>query len=564
MTSTRIKATSPDSSAPGRASADGLDLEIFRHLVTSITEEIEINITRTAYTFLIYECKDYAVGFLTNDFRLFAQSGGSIPVFVAGLGEPVMDAVQLIGESDLEPGDVLVTNFSDITGQHVNNVIVAAPLFDSDGVVGYLAVRSHWADLGGLVMGGQSYQSRSVFHEGTRYRGLRIMRRGRVAPEVLATFQANTWQPEMLTGDLMAQLAACTLVARRWEEQISRRWTPGQVRTLINAGLEASAAFARRAVAALPDGDYEAEKPWTFAESGVTVDLTSRIKITVAGERMVVDLSGLPAQTELPINSGAIGGGLSAIRVGFKHLISPDWPIDDGFFAPLEVLLPEGTVASARPNAPVAHWNSMMAVIIDLFLRAIGLSRPELVSASHNASQGGLILRGRRPDGTVWFHADGATGGLGADKDANGFGPVKNLMYGDFRSVPIELIEKRFPLVVHSFKLDRTSGGSGTHRGGPGTDRVTEVLTDVEYDAQPELTEPAQGLAGGGPGKLGGVTVLPAGGAEWEEPPRTHGLKRLPAGSLVRHRSGGGGGWGAPNHDASASRPDPAPPGPPH
>ena len=268
------------------------------------------------------------------------------------------DAVEIIGEGELEAGDVLVTNFSDVTGQHINNVIVATPIFDEDGIVAYLAIRMHWADLGGLNPGGQSFLSRSVLHDGTRYRGVRIMRAGRIVPELLATFQANTWQPVALTGDLMAQLAACRLAVRRWEQRIMPRWRPSEVRALIGAGLAASAAYARKAVSALPDGDYEAEKTWLFEEAGETLDLRLKLKLKIDGERILVDLSEMPPQVSLPINSGA---ALSAVRVAFKLVIGGDSPLDDGFFSPLELDIPPGTIMSAGPNAPICHWNQMMS-----------------------------------------------------------------------------------------------------------------------------------------------------------------------------------------------------------
>jgi N-methylhydantoinase B len=537
-----------------RRSRDALEREIFRYSVASIGEELEINITRTAYSALIYECKDYCVGFLTRDFRLFAQSQANIPIFVSVLSGPVRDMVQIIGEDNLDPGDVMLTNFSDVTGGHINNVIAASPIFDDDGILGYVAILAHWADLGGLVPGGITYASRSVFHEGTRYRGLRVMRRGEVVPEVMATIQANTWQPEALTGDLMSQLAACKLADLRWSERIASRWSPKQVRGLIEGGLAASTDYARRQVAAFPDGDYEAVKPWTFIADGLSVDVTATLKMSVTGDRVTVDLSGLPPQSVLPINCGADGGGAASIRVAFKLLFGPDWPVDDGFFEPLQVDIPDGTIASAGPNAPICQWNAMVPVLIDLFLQAVGNTHPELVPASHFGSQAALGFLGVHSDGTRWTaHGGDFSGGLGADKDSDGFGPVKNLMFGDFPSVPIEMIEKRTPVLVHSVTLRRESGGAGLHRGGPGVERISELLADAAYINIGEQTQPAQGLAGGGPGELGGVSVRQAGETEWQPPPPIDADKRLRAGSLVRFRSGGGGGWGTPPADQATA-----------
>ena len=108
-------------------------------------------------------------------------------------------------------------------------------------------------------------------------------------------------------------------------------------------------------------------------------------------------------------------------------------------------------------------------------------------------------------------------------------------------------MEARYPLRVRSYRLDREAGGIGRHRGGPGTVRVLEVLTDIDYAAMPDPTQPPSGLAGGAPGKLGRVTIRLPGETEWHDPPRTRNEKRLPAGALIRHESGGGGGWGTPH-----------------
>src|SRR5262249_32929561 len=161
-----------------------------------------------------------------------------------------------------------------------------------------------------------------------------------------------------------------------WSERIASRWEPMDVRGLIEAGLRASAEYARRQIAAFPDGDYEATKSWIFQESGITLDLTSTIRLTVAGDRVSVDLSDMPPQAELPMNQGANGGGAASIRVAFKLIFGPEWPVDDGFFEPLEVLIPNGTIVSARPNAPMGFWNAMVPVLIDLFIQAIGLKHP--------------------------------------------------------------------------------------------------------------------------------------------------------------------------------------------
>ena len=537
-------------SAGRSRTVDPLESEIFRYTTQSITEELEINITRTAYSPLIREIQDYSVALVNLDFLPFMQSNGSIPIFVTDMGEPVRDAVSTIGIENLERGDVFVINYG--SGQHVNNTVLGTPLYHGDRISGYLAIRSHWADVGGLVPGGQAMGARSIFHEGTRYRGLRIMRRGEVVPEVLATIQVNTYQKEMLTGDIMAQLSACMLGARRWEERVVPRWDADDVAVVVGAQLAASTEYARRVISELPDGTATTTHEWQFVQGGLEADLKFSLTLTVEGDRMIVDMSGMPPQTELPLNAGAVGGGMAAVRLAFRYLVGGDVPTDAGFFAPLEIHLPEGSIVSATGDAPMAYWNTTLPLVIDLFLRAIGELDPTRVPAAHYGSVGGLMIYGPLPDGSWWRSAEAAPGGLGAESDADGYGPVKCLILGNTKNSPVEMIEARFPLRYRSMELRRDSGGAGLHRGGPGTSKVIEVLEDVWFDAYAEPSMPAPGLAGGKPGKIGSVHVKLPDSDEWAVPVGSQtGVSSLPAGTLIRHVSGGGGGWGPPPEEQS-------------
>ena len=52
------------------ARLDPITLEVIRHRLLSIPEQLETNIVRTAYSPLIYEYKDFAVGLVDHEGRL--------------------------------------------------------------------------------------------------------------------------------------------------------------------------------------------------------------------------------------------------------------------------------------------------------------------------------------------------------------------------------------------------------------------------------------------------------------------------------------------------------------
>ena len=95
-------------------------LEVIRHAIVSITDQIDANITRTAFSPYIYEYKDFAVGITDADGRLIAQSTGGMPVFVAdAVGAAVRDGLDIYGRDRLHPGDVIVCNHAAVQGQHL-------------------------------------------------------------------------------------------------------------------------------------------------------------------------------------------------------------------------------------------------------------------------------------------------------------------------------------------------------------------------------------------------------------------------------------------------------------
>jgi N-methylhydantoinase B len=524
------------------AAPDAVELEIFRYAGESIVNELDVNTQRTAQSPIIYEFKDYCWGILTDDYRLLTQSRHNLPLFIADLGPPVQDVVDLLGEGRVEPGDIFITNFNPPSGSHLNHIVMATPLYLEGRLAGYIAGRLQWIDVGGLQPGSVSGKARHILHEGVQYRGLKVVSRGMVVPEVVATIQANTWLPGPVTGDLMAYIASCTLGVRRWEERIASRWSAEAFDALCNAQFAASTAIARAKVASLPNGMYSAscEMDEFFGLPGFRLS----VAIEVKGSKMVVDLSDLPPQVEVPINSGTSGGATSSIRVGFVSLLAPDRPVDEGLFEPLEIVIPEGTIMSARDGAPMSFWQQIPPTMIDLFLRAFGEQLPELVPAGNFDDLGGLVIVGNDPVRGRWLYQAAGYGGSGASAVADGSGPIGVLALGDNPMIPAEQREGRYPLRVHALRSLPSYGGRGLHRGGPGLEQTVELLAPASITSMINRTRtPAWGLAGGEPGRSGEVHIRLPGSKRWKKVGWLTEVE-LPTGTLIRKRNGGGGGWG--------------------
>ena len=123
-----------------RVAVDPVTLEVIRHGIISATDQIDANITRTAFSPYIYEYKDYAVGIAGPDGELIAQCTGGMPVFVAdAVGQAVRDGLSIYGSENLHHGDVIVCNHAAVQGQHLNNTVMYTPIFAVARISGWMA-----------------------------------------------------------------------------------------------------------------------------------------------------------------------------------------------------------------------------------------------------------------------------------------------------------------------------------------------------------------------------------------------------------------------------------------
>src|SRR6201981_2313102 len=133
---------------------DPITLEVIRHGLVSITDQIDANITRTAFSPYIYEYKDFAVGLVDAAGDMVAQCTGGMPVFVAdSVGMAVRDGLAVYGRERLHHGGVALCNHAAIQGQHLNTPVMYTPIYaglERDVLIGFFAINVHWIDIGGI------------------------------------------------------------------------------------------------------------------------------------------------------------------------------------------------------------------------------------------------------------------------------------------------------------------------------------------------------------------------------------------------------------------------------
>jgi N-methylhydantoinase B len=522
---------------------DPIMLEVIRSLLVAIMDECEINLSRTAFSPIIYEIKDYCIGLLDREGRTIAQSRGSVPTFCADLGDPVRDGIEIYGYSGIEPGDVLLMNYSEICGQHLNNMVVYLPVHWQGEIVGFVASRAHWTDVGGRVPGSVSTDTTEIFQEGLQIRTVKVYKRGQPDPEILRIIRHNVRYPDQCFGDMEAQLAACELGRQRFVALIEKYgWK--LVDDCIHAIWDQCEAVARAQIRALPDGVYIGES--FLDDDGVNLGQTIpiKIKVVVEGDTLTIDYSDLAPQTVGPMNAGR-SGGMSAAKVAFKSALVPNIAPNEGTFRPVKIILPPGTIMSAVDNAAMSLWTVTIKTIVDTILRAISQAAPDRVPGAHHGSMGVFIFMGRDPEtGQNFSTVDSVLGGWGGQPDADGFSPLKTVTHGDTRQVPTEVEETFWPVHVESYEWRTDSAGPGEFRGGLGLAKTYTLPHGGRTTLAFERSKcPPWGLFGGGDAQVGAALIKQPDSSDWTLHYKATALP-IKAGGKIKLLSGGGGGRG--------------------
>lgn len=522
---------------------DPITLEVVSSSLTAYSDEMTNGFWRAAYSYFNYEIRDFAVGYIDRRGRIITQSRYTHPAFTGDLGFVVKGAIDVLGEDEIEEGDVIATNDPIVQGQHLNNVVVFTPVFCDGRIFGYSCVRAHLHDVGGSAVGSGTPSTTEIFQEGIQIKASRIYRRGRPNHDVLSFIEANTRFPDMVMGDLNAQMAACRLGHRRLTELLGR-FGGDVVEEAIAENWDMTEAAARASLARTRPGIYEAN---SFLDNdGVTQDpVQIRVRVEVTPQRMVVDFSEIADQVKGSLNSGYYGGATNVGRIAFKCLTTPHLPSNEGCFRPLEIICPEGKILNARRPAALHQWSVIFPTVIDTVLKAVSGAAPDRIPAATRGDARGVGVHGFDEATRRYFSIHiPHPGGHGARPNHDGPAPKCSIQQGNEHGMPVEINEAKYPVVFERFALRDDSAGAGRFRGGLGTDCIVSMpLPSTARSHMVRSLCPPWGIEGGKEAAVNEAFLL-----QPEGPQR---MSRrvdyeLPPGERVQILTGGGGGYGDP------------------
>jgi N-methylhydantoinase B len=527
---------------------DAITVQILRNKIASLTDEMHYHFYRSGYSTIIRESRDFSCVILDREGRLIVPP----PMFFhAPVYRHLVGNILKTYASNLREGDVFVSNHPYDGGlPHVSDMAFVAPIFAGGAIVAFAGSIAHKADVGGTVAGSTSANATEMYHEGTLIPPIKIWESGRFLPDIERIILANSRQPELVRGDMRAQIAVTQMGATRVKE-LCGRFGAGVVMEAFAAILKGAGEGLRAAIRRLPEDQASVEG--LLDSDGVDIDKPVKlaVTITVKDGLATFDFSGCGPQAKGPIN---LRPSMVEACVFYSLIgsLDPKLQFNDGMRDVVCFVFAPRTVVNAEPPAPVSNYQMVNLKLVDVILEALAHFHPARAIANAGSSSALSIawVNGRPGQSTMQYEIIGSAYGGGAGHDGAS-GTATHL--SNLHITPIEILESEYPCRINRFDLVPNSGGQGRWRGGLSLEREYELLEDATVIRRFDKTRfPPNGLAGGKPGNRARFRIR-LGTAEEQETPAS-GRYVMKKGERFLLQTAGGGGYGEPRKRDPAAR----------
>jgi N-methylhydantoinase B len=513
-----------------------VELEILRHKLSAITDEMAITLETAARSREVNADRDYAVAIVDGNGAVAALDDPLALGSVAATAAAVLSYFQF----DMKDGDVVVVSDPQQGGTHVQDVTLLAPHVIDNEIILYLVARAHMSDMGGQLAGSYNPTAVEIWAEGVPIHALKLHRYARPVRDVVTTVLLNSRHPDATRGNLDALLAAIELGRDRIEGLV-RRYGVAPLRDALTYTQDYAQKRAAAVVSSWSDGEYEATRLLDHDCSGA-MDVAVHLRALVAGEALTLDFSGSAAQRPSFVNTTHANTVNFALAPVLARLGS-DVPANSGVLRVVRVVTRPGTLVDATAGSPVgwAHCHPGLDVA-DAAAAAVASAAGDglgaLTAPAIHATMRAAPTEHKLVDLSPWtFGCASATAAV------DGWGRPALFSRGEIPSV--EAWELDGGPFLRSLELMRDTGGIGARRGAPAVEAVFDLSESWFATICTEGVRHAiPGEAGGGDGSPSSVQIEPATGAP--QIVETVIIDQEVTTGRLRLRRGGGAGFGDP------------------
>ncbi len=485
---------------------DPITASVIQGALESIAVEMGYKLMRMSYSSIIRESEDFGAAVIDLENRQLAEAkqstplqSGPIPGYVRGLRRQLAER----GET-IDPGDVFMHNDPYAGATHGPDVAFVVPAFHDGRLAGFAVTTAHHLDIGAHTPGsGGIVDAIDCYAEGLRFQAVKVYEAGKRNQQVWNMLRTNIRLPDLVLGDMEAQIAASRIGAQRYVELIEQHGLD-TIAAASEAMFDASERMMRAAIRALPDGDYSASAMldgFLDDPNPARRDLPIKVTIRVRGDELTVDLTGTaPQVADRPINMPLEGTVDCAIWLAVRSVLldtaKHGWiPQNSGLTRPIKIVAPEGTLANPIFPAPVIARFCAGIELSNAVVQAFAEAVPQQICGGCG-NGGGMILTGQQGN-NFWVQVELFSGSYGGRYRSDGLDSV-DVLYANTRNNPIEDIESHVPLRVERYELRENAAAAGQWRGGVGSIRQLAFLADGAVSVESEGHKyPPKGLFGG-------------------------------------------------------------------
>lgn len=527
---------------------DPITTEVVASRLREIASSMQYALYHSGYSPILRESKDGTAG-LTDARGRVVMIGGGLQYHLLAYEQSVRKVLECFPGPAMRPGDSFVVNDPYQAGNaHAPDMVAITPSYFENKVVGFGVSIAHKADIGGLVPGSSGAAAREIYHDGLLLPVVRFQSAAGIEGTVEAIIANNSRVPDMVLGDLRAQVGATRVGAERLAS-LSSEYGVDVISPSIDHLIALTERRLRAEIQNWADGTAEGEGFLDHDGADRSKPVRIHVRVTKRGDRVELDFSGCQAQTPGPVNLTA-PTTRSVSTLAVLAMADPTIPVNSGLVDAIDFKLPDGLVVNPSYPATVNHYFPTAHMVYNCALSALGKLNPARAVAPSGLGCGALSIgyrKARSDKPTVLYELMMTS--LGGTSEHDG-APMVNAINNFTPGAPVEILESEYPIRVRRFDIWRDSAGAGRYRGGTGYVREFEMLEHgVLTVRSSNHCFTSWGINGGCSPKASRMILNPDTPEREELDPIT--TCELRAGAVLRIERSGGGGYGPP-HERTA------------
>ena len=159
--------------APGLSQLDPITVEVVRHKLEGIANEMESTLLRSSFSPIVKEGMDASASLFTMRGESLAQAC-AVPIHLATLIPVVQTFLREFPLATMRDGDVCIMNDPYLGGTHLPDIALVTPIFHRGKVLALSATMTHHQDVGGMTPGSIPTNATEIFQEGIRIPPLKL------------------------------------------------------------------------------------------------------------------------------------------------------------------------------------------------------------------------------------------------------------------------------------------------------------------------------------------------------------------------------------------------------